>query len=32
MDDYAMWGTKPGKFNPSADDDIIDRYLVTEYT
>jgi hypothetical protein len=30
MDDYALWGTKPGKFNSSADGDIIDCYLVTE--
>jgi hypothetical protein len=26
MDDYALWGTKPFKFNSSADDDIIDCY------
>jgi len=32
MDDYAPWGTKPGKFNSSADGDIIDCYLVTGYT
>ena len=30
MDDYALWGTKPGKFNSSADGDIIDCYLATE--
>ena len=32
MDDYALWGTKPGKFNSSVDGDIIDCNVVTEYT
>lgn len=32
MDDYALRGTRPRKFNSSADGDIIDCYLVTEYT
>jgi hypothetical protein len=31
MDDYALWDTKPGKFNASPDGEVIDCYLIAEH-